>query len=655
LETSVSYRKEVDGLRAIAIIPVILYHAGFSNFSGGYFGVDVFFVISGYLITIIIIQQIEIGKFNLISFYERRARRLLPAQFLVIFTCIPLAWLFLPADLYKNFSQSIFFAALFGANIFFWRESSYFAPSSQFVPLIHTWSLGIEAQFYLFFSLLLFLCWRFSKRYIIITVSLFFIASFIIFIFFASSRPITNFYLLPSRIWELLVGALIALYLSKISRRQFNEITTEILGWSGLVLILFSIFTFDKLFFSNTVYVVFSTFGAALVLVFANKHTLLAKFIGNKAFVAVGLISYSLYLWHQPLLVFARFLKAAPLSLLDFCWIAVVLFILAYASWKLVERPFRDKRRINRILFFRLSIFGILFFLIIGILGHLQNGFPDEKKNQFLTFKDYAILTDENFIVLGDSHAGHLVSGLKSITSGEVSEFSSAGCIPLRNVDRYDARFTPGTCSKIVNSWLNGLLKDDARAIIVLSSMGSVYLDGTPFKVKVDPRTIGLELQLTTDTFIRDRYKVFEIGLHNTLAELSGLKHSRVIIALDIPELGIEPSCIKSSKQIAIKGLVLKDFVYSTEYEKCSVTRAEFEERQGRYRALVKSIVSEYPRIYIFDPAESFCNKAKCRGFSYKFGYLYSDQDHLNEAGSRYYAEAIYEYVKSADLRVISR
>jgi peptidoglycan/LPS O-acetylase OafA/YrhL len=653
--SSISYRKEVDGLRAIAIIPVILYHAGFSKFSGGYFGVDVFFVISGYLITMIILREIEVGTFKLARFYERRARRLLPAQFLVIFTCIPLAWLFLPADLYKNFSQSVSFAALFGSNIFFWRESSYFAPSSQFVPLIHTWSLGIEVQFYLFFSLLLFLCWRLSKRYISIIVSVFFVTSFIVFVFFAKSRPVANFYLLPSRIWELLIGALVALYLSKKSRRQFNELTSEMLGWLGLILILFSIFTFDRLSFSNTVYIVFSTFGAALVLIFANKHTLLAKFIGNKAFVAVGLISYSLYLWHQPLLAFARLSNAAPLSFLDFCWITTALFLLAFASWRLVERPFRDKRRVNRMVFFKFSIFGMLFFLVIGILGHLHNGFPAEKKNQFLTSKNYAILTDENFIVLGDSHAEHLVSGLKSITSGEVSQLTSAGCIPVRNVDRYDDRFTPGSCSKIVNSWLDGLLKDQARALIVLSNMGSVYLDGTPFKVKVDPRTIGLELQLTTNTSIRDRYKVFEIGLRNTLAELSSLKHSRVMIALDIPELGIEPSCIKSSKQIAIGGLVLKDFVNSMEYEKCSVTRAEFEERQERYRALVKSIVSEYPRIYVFDPAESFCNKSKCMGYSYKFGYLYLDQDHLNAAGSRYYAEALHEYVKSADLQVSSK
>ena len=653
--SSISYRKEVDGLRALAIIPVILYHAGFSNFSGGYFGVDVFFVISGYLISMIILREIELGTFNLVRFYERRARRLLPAQFLVIFFCIPLAWLFLPADLYKNFSQSVSFAALFGSNIFFWRESSYFAPSSQFLPLIHTWSLGIEVQFYLFFSLLLFLCWKLSKRYISIIVSLFFVTSFVVFVFFASSRPVANFYLLPSRIWELLIGALVALYLSKKSRRQFNKLTSEMLGWSGLILILFSIFTFDKLLLSNTVYVIFSTFGAALVLIFANKHTLLAKFIGNKAFVAVGLISYSLYLWHQPLLVFARLSNAAPLSFFDFCWITAVLFLLAYASWRLVERPFRDKRRVNRMVFFKFSIFGILFFLVIGILGHLHNGFPAEKKNQFLASKNYAILTDENFIVLGDSHAEHLVSGLKSITSGEVSQLTSAGCIPFRNVDRYDYRFTPGACSKIVNSWLDGLLKDEAKAIIVLSNMGSVYLDGTPFKVKVDPRTIGLELQLTTDISIKDRYKVFETGLRNTLSELSGLKNSKVIIALDTPELGIEPSCIKSSKKIVLGRFEVKDYVSSMPPEECNVPIAEFEERQARYRGLVKSIVAEFPKMNLFDPKESFCNQSVCSGLSFKLGYLYRDQDHLSEGGSRYFAEALYDYIKNANLRAGSK
>jgi hypothetical protein len=446
----------------------------------------------------------------------------------------------------------------------------------------------------------------------------------------------------------LLVGTLIALYLTKKRSKPFNNITREVAGWAGLALVLFSIFIFNKLPLNNATYLVFSTFGTALVLVFANEHTLLGKFIGNKLFVAVGLISYSLYLWHQPLLVFARLSNVDPLNFLDFCWIASILFILAYSSWKFVEKPFRDKQKISRLAIFRFSVFGMIFFLVLGIFGYLHNGFPNEKKNLFLTAKDYNLLTNKNFIVLGDSHAEHLISGIKSITSGDVTQLTSGGCIPFRDVDRYDSRFPPGACAKTVNSWLDGLLKDDAESIIVLTSMGPVYLDGTPFKVMVDPRTIGLEVELITNKSIKDRYKVFEIGLRNTLSELSGLRQSKVIIALDIPELGIESGCSKRSKQIALGPLLLNDFVKSIHTEKCNVLRTEFEERQGRYRALVKSIVSEYPRIYLFDPTNSFCNKSKCSGLSHKFGYLYMDQDHMSEGGSRYFAEALYAYIKSA-------
>ena len=653
--SSIGYRKEVDGLRAIAIVPVILYHAGFSNFSGGYYGVDVFFVVSGYLITMIIIRELEEGSFKLRNFYERRARRILPAQFLVIFTCIPLAWLFLPTDLYLNFSQSISFAALFGSNILFWREASYFAPSAQYVPLIHTWSLGIEAQFYVFFSLLMLICWKLCKSHINIIVSLLFISSFSVFLLFANSRPVASFYLLPSRIWELLIGTLVALYLSNNTRMKFKKSTREIAGWAGLALILFPIFSFNKHSFSNTTYTVLCTFGTALILIFAIESTFLAKIIGNKVLVAVGLISYSLYLWHQPLLVFARLSKENPLNLLDYFWTSLALFVLAYASWRFIEKPFRDKRKISRLVFFRFSVFGMIFLLGIGIFGHLNNGFPEKKKSPFLISEDYILLTNKNFIVFGDSHAQHLISGIKSITSGDVSDLTSAGCIPFRNVDRYDDRFPPGSCSMFVNSKLDELLQDDSRAIIVLSSMGSVYLDGTPFKVKVDPRTIGLGVELTTNKSIRDRYKVFEIGLRNTLLELSSLKHSKIIIALDIPELGIEPSCIKSSKQMSLGQIEVQDFVNSVKPEKCSVSRADFDNRQTRYRELVKSVVSEFPRIHMFDPAQSFCNETECRGLSSKFGYLYNDQDHLSEGGSRYYAEALHNYIESANLQVDSK
>ena len=159
-----NYRREIDGLRALAVLPVILFHAGFETFSGGFVGVDVFFVISGYLITTIILAELEQGRFSIVNFYERRARRILPALFLVMLVCIPFAWIWLlPSDM-KDFSQSLIAVAIFASNILFWRESGYFDTAAELKPLLHTWSLAVEEQYYVLFPLFLMLFWKLGKR-----------------------------------------------------------------------------------------------------------------------------------------------------------------------------------------------------------------------------------------------------------------------------------------------------------------------------------------------------------------------------------------------------------------------------------------------------------------------------------------------------------
>ena len=191
------YRREIDGLRAIAVLPVILFHAGFETFGGGFVGVDVFFVISGYLITTIILGELEQGKFSIVNFYERRARRILPALFLVMLVCIPFAWLWLlPSDM-KDFAQSLVAVSVFASNILFWRESGYFDTAAELKPLLHTWSLAVEEQFYVLFPLLLMLFWKLGKRWILVTLGLAFIASLALAQWAAYAKPAAAFYLLP--------------------------------------------------------------------------------------------------------------------------------------------------------------------------------------------------------------------------------------------------------------------------------------------------------------------------------------------------------------------------------------------------------------------------------------------------------------------------
>jgi peptidoglycan/LPS O-acetylase OafA/YrhL len=212
------YRSEVDGLRALAVLPVILFHAGFTIFSGGFVGVDIFFVISGFLITTIIVDEMKQGCFSLLNFYERRARRILPALFFVMLCSLPFAWIWmLPQDL-EFFSQSLVAVPLFFSNILFWYTSGYFETASELKPLLHTWSLAVEEQYYVLFPLLLMLVWKIGKKRIVLLLSLIAIVSLLTAQWGSTVHPSFTFYLLPTRSFEILIGALISFYINCNSR-----------------------------------------------------------------------------------------------------------------------------------------------------------------------------------------------------------------------------------------------------------------------------------------------------------------------------------------------------------------------------------------------------------------------------------------------------
>jgi peptidoglycan/LPS O-acetylase OafA/YrhL len=208
------YRREIDGLRALAVLPVILFHAGFTTFSGGFVGVDVFFVISGYLITTIILTELEQGTFSIVNFYERRARRILPALFVMMLACLPFAWFWLLPEDMKDFSQSLLAVSVFASNILFWRESGYFDSAAELKPLLHTWSLAVEEQYYMLFPLFLMATWRFGRRWILGSLIAVALASLALAQWGSLVKPAATFYLLPTRVWELLIGAFAAFYLS---------------------------------------------------------------------------------------------------------------------------------------------------------------------------------------------------------------------------------------------------------------------------------------------------------------------------------------------------------------------------------------------------------------------------------------------------------
>lgn len=448
-----NYRREIDGLRAIAVLPVILFHAGFETFSGGFVGVDVFFVISGYLITTIILAELEQGKFSIVNFYERRARRILPALFLVMFVCIPFAWFWLlPSDM-KDFSQSIFAVSVFASNILFLRESGYFDTAAELKPLLHTWSLAVEEQYYVLFPLFLLLFWKLGKRWILVTLGLVFVASLAVAQWAAYAKPAAAFYLLPTRGWELLIGAFSAFYLSKASRKDFGKTVSEVGGWLGVALILYAVFTYSKATPFPGLYALVPTLGTLLIILFATQQTTVGRFVGNGAFVGIGLVSYSAYLWHQPLLAFARTYTFNQLDIQLTTTLIFLSFVLAFLSLKYVETPFRSKSKIARKSIFSLSLLGVIFFILFGAVGHIKDGFPGNQapiNDAFFDWQYPGNLSKTNIdgyyklqagkpidvLFFGDSHAEQfapLPSEMMALGLN-VGFLSEGGCPPVPNL-----------------------------------------------------------------------------------------------------------------------------------------------------------------------------------------------------------------------------
>ncbi len=363
------YRREIDGIRAIAVVSVILFHAGARAFKGGFVGVDVFFVISGYLITTIILQDLQAGTFTLSKFYERRARRILPALFVVMAACLPLAWLWLFPDDLRNFAQSLAAVSVFASNVLFWRTSGYFDTATELKPLLHTWSLGVEEQYYVLFPLLLMACWRLGRRAIVALLLLIGLASLMLAQSMVRVDPAATFYLLPTRGWELLVGALVAFQLSRTDQPAVGLATRQVLGLVGLAAIVVSIFGYDKHTPFPGVYALAPTLGTALIILYAGPQTWVGRWLGSRTCVGIGLVSYSAYLWHQPLFALARLRNLEHPG--DGVMAALVLltFGLATLSWRYVERPFRGGQQVSRRQIFVWGLVGSGFFIVLGIVG----------------------------------------------------------------------------------------------------------------------------------------------------------------------------------------------------------------------------------------------------------------------------------------------
>lgn len=504
------YRPEIDGLRAVAILPVILFHAGIQPFTGGFVGVDVFFVISGYLITTIILQEKETGHFSVLHFYERRARRILPALFLVMLCCIPFAWrLMLPGDM-QDFAQSVASVTVFASNILFWRENGYFASEAELKPLLHTWTLAVEEQYYLLFPLFIMLVWRSGKKWMLACMVLGGIASLLVAEWGLRYAPAAAFYLLPTRGWELVIGACAAVYLN--SRQHSaqplykHRVYYEIMGFAGIALIFHAIFNYSETTPFPGIYALAPTVGAVLIILFAHKQTLVARILSFRLFVGIGLVSYSAYLWHQPLFAFSRHWQQTPPAPSAMWFLCAMTMVLAYLSWQFVERPFRQKNRISTKAVWIFAGIGSLGFMAFGLTGHVNGGYPNRgtmEASQAAKLDDRLRVnrglneicdnaftqsplchTSEKPEVLlwGDSYAMHLAQGLQA-SNPDVAlvQMTKSACGPFigtaPGTEKYGAKWPEG-CRSFNQKVMEWIRSTPSLRYAVLASTFRSYVSG---------------------------------------------------------------------------------------------------------------------------------------------------------------------------------
>lgn len=503
------YRSEIDGLRALAIIPVVFYHGGFSLVSGGFVGVDVFFVISGYLITLLIYNDLSEGTFSAQKFYERRIKRLFPALFFVAACSSVIAWfLYLPFDL-EDYYGNLASVFNFSSNVHFYIHSGYFDPSSELNALLHTWSLTVEEQFYFVFPWILLLAFKFGRKAVWGGILSLMVISFCLAEWRLQGKPMAAFYLLYARGWELLIGSFCALLVSDSQlRSKVSNAYREFLAWLGLAMILYAIFFFTGSTPAAGRYTLIPTIGTALIILFTRTDGMLGRVLSNQILVAIGLISYSTYLWHQPILAFSRYYAGEELGFLAAGLLCLSSFVLGYGSWKYIEKPFRygfagwkgSRRVYSSALVLVVSMF------MLGTYGEAEKGFPERLNNNvrsvYLTPKNYeqvedCFITDaegfniplclgeENMgkkaLIVGDSHAASLYPSLnKELSSNgwSLSMMTYARCVPFidnekigkyKDQSKFFKKHITRRCENVKHSFQEALKVKEYDLVIVLN------------------------------------------------------------------------------------------------------------------------------------------------------------------------------------------
>ncbi len=642
----VVYRRAIDGLRAVAVLPVMLFHAGLSGFAGGFVGVDIFFVISGYLITSIILKDLERGSFSIAHFYERRTKRILPALLVVILACFPFAWLWLSPNELTAFAKSLTAVAVFGSNVYFWLKSDYFAADADLEPLLHTWSLAVEEQYYVIFPVLLVLVWKLRKSALPATLVILALSSFAISLYGVQHHPNAAFYLLPSRGWELLLGAIVALayptpllHEGKVWRRTAHEVAAVL----GLALIGWSVFSFDSETRFPGMAALAPTVGTAAVLAFAGDRTLVGQLLGTKPFVGLGLISYSAYLWHQPMLAFARHRSIEVLGTAQVVYILLATLALAGLTWFFVEQPLRRNQEIRRRHLFAAAATASLFLVVVGVLGTTTGGIAFRKNVTSFAKADRGLMgnpglneacsldvedpvfrlpaecyTSEapELVLWGDSFAMHLVQGvLSSRPDARLAQVTASSCGPILGLAITSARTSAEHAQDCI--------RHNYKVIEWIAKQKSVthVLVSSPFRQLAPGQTlVYADRSGSTDA-------VDAIGaLRATLAALE--------------KIGVTPVVFSPPPRTGqnIGGCLSRAIRYSAALARCDFTRAAVDSAYGYLWDALREISRDYKVVWLKD---GLCDKDRCRASFGDSIPIYRDQGHLSSEGSEILGRAM--------------
>lgn len=623
------YRPEIDGLRAVAVVPVVLFHAGFGAFGGGFVGVDIFFVISGYLITTIIAEEIRRDTFSLLKFYERRARRILPALFTVCLACVPFAWLWMSPPEYKDFAQSLVGVTVFASNILFWQESGYFAPAVDLKPLLHTWSLAVEEQFYVFFPLLLLVLRRFRTPAVTALLGGICVISLVASIHWANVDPSAAFYLIPTRAWELGIGALLAL--TPPSDKPFDLKLRSLATLAGLGLIAFAIAQYDEGTPFPSYFALAPVVGTALLIRFSNADDFVGKILRLPLLVKIGLISYSLYLWHQPILAFLRLRKLHEPSQMEMLIAVVLAFVLAVITWKFVETPFRRRDVVPAKTIVVTGASASVLLMAIGVAGHVTQGFENATANR----ANAAVLerklahnrglsgdcegafnlsatcrsSDEpEIVVWGDSYAMHLVDALLASNPGaRIIQFTTSVCGPIVDLAPMSADYP--------EEWAKGCLQFNRQALEWMAAHKSVK-----YAILSSP----------LDQYMHEHWKLYTPdGPHPSDWQLAAEKFSATLDTL--VSYGISPVVVSPPPSFGHDlGRCLFRLNYLQLDDSCDFPESRYRTAMAHRIRFLQELDERHEVLWL---DQFTCRQGTCAAALGEV-FLYRDQGHLSHEGS---------------------